>query len=176
LLNTNTTKIFGAQQDGYDVATEVVRWEVPTQRTDHFYESFTIDLDIVNNDVECYLRWENTQVHFSIATHNNALALQNIETHLAANPTDADNLAYAAYYLRMNNQEPQRLLGYVDRALQIKEDAWFYELKMNLLAEAGRVAEARTVYEAAIGYLRKARPAHWQDTERHLKHLTEQWK
>lgn len=176
LINANTDKIFGAQQDGYDVATEAVRFQVPSQKTPHFYESFTIDLEIINNDVEVYLRWENTQVHFPIYTNNNTQALRHIETQLAANPTDSDNLAYAAYYLGMNNQEPQRLLGYVERALQIKEDGWYYELKMNLLADAGRLDEARKTYQTAVDFLRTKKPNSWQDMEQHLKSIADKWK
>lgn len=176
LINTNTEKIFGAQQDAYDISSEVVRFNVPAQKTEHFYESFTLDLDIINNDVELYLRWENTQVHFPIYTNNNAQALKNIETQLAAHPTDSDNLSSAAYYLSMNNQEPQRLLGYVERALQIKEDGWYYELKINLLADAGRLDEARTTYQTALDYLRRTKPNGWQEMEQHLKSIADQWK
>jgi hypothetical protein len=82
LLNSNTKKIFGAQQDGYDAETEVARFDVSAQKTEHFYESFAIELDMVNNDAELYISWENTQVHFPILTNNNALALKDIETHL----------------------------------------------------------------------------------------------
>jgi len=173
LINANTKKIFGAQQDPYEVATEVVRFDVPAQSTEYFYESFTIDLDIMNNDVELYMRWENTQVHFPIYTNNNAQALHNIETHLAAHPTDSDNLAYAAYYLGMNHQEPQRLLGYVEQALQIKEDGWYYELKIQLLADAGRLDEARKTYQIALNYLRRTKPEGWQDRERQLKSIVD---
>jgi tetratricopeptide (TPR) repeat protein len=176
LVNSNTTKIFGAQQDAYDIASEVARLNVAVQKTDRFYESLTIDLDIVNNDVELYLRWENTQVHFPIHTNNNALAQQYIETYLAANPSDSDNFAYAAYYLSMNNYEPQQLLGYVDRALQIKQDAWYYEVKMNLLADAGRLDEARKTYQTAVDYLQKAKPNGWQDKQDHLNSLASKWK
>lgn len=176
LLNSNTKKIFGAQQDGYDAETEVARFDVSAKKSERFYESFTIELDIVNNDVELYISWENTQVHFPILTNSNVLALKDIETHLSANPSDSDNLAYAAYYLHMNKQEPLQLIGYVDRALKIKEDGWYYELKMNLLADAKRFDEARKTYQTAIDFLRKAKPDDWQETEQHLKDIADKWK
>jgi tetratricopeptide (TPR) repeat protein len=176
LLNSNTQKIFGAQQDGYDLETEVARFDVPVKKTERFYESFTIEMDMVNNDAELYISWENTQVHFAILTNNNTQALKDIETHLAANPTDSDNLAYAAYYLGMNKQAPERLLGYVDRALKIKEDQWYYELKMNLLADAKRFDEARKTYQKAVDLLRKAKPNGWQEMEQRLKNIMQAWK
>jgi tetratricopeptide (TPR) repeat protein len=176
LLNSNIQKIFGAQQDGYDIATEVVRFDVPKKNTERFYESFTIELDMINNDAELYMSWENTQVHFPILTGNNAQALKEIESYLTANPTDSDNLAYAAYYLSMNKQAPERLLGYVDQALKIKEDWWYYELKINLLADAKRFDEARKTYQTAIDFLHKAKPNGWQETEQHMKGIADKWK
>jgi tetratricopeptide (TPR) repeat protein len=176
MLNSNTKKIFGAQQDGYDIETEVARLDMPVKKTERFYESFTVELDIVNNDAELYISWENTQVHFPILTGSNAQTLKDIDTYLAANPTDADNLSYAAYYLSMNKLEPQRLLGYVEKALSIEENWWYYELKMNLLADAGRYDEARKTYQAAIEFLYHAKPEGWQETEQHLKGITEKWK
>lgn len=175
LLNSNTKKIFGAQQDGYDVETEVARFDVPSKKTERFYESFAIEIDVKNNDAEVYISWENTQVHFPILTGNNVQALKDIETYLSANPTDSDNLSYAAYYLDMNNQKPQRLLEYVDRALKIKEDGWYYELKMNLLAKAKRFDEARKVYQTAIEFLDRAKPEGWQEMKKHLKGIAKQW-
>jgi tetratricopeptide (TPR) repeat protein len=176
LLNSNTKKIFGAQQDGYDVETEVARFDVAAHKTERFYESFTIELDMLNNNAELYISWETTQVQFPILTNSNSLALKDIETHLSANPSDSDNLAYAAYYLRMNNQEPLQLIGYVDRALKIEEKWWYYELKMNLLADAKRFDEARKTYQTAIDFLRKAKPEGWQETEQHLKGIADKWK
>lgn len=176
LLNSNTEKIFGAQQDGYDVTTEVARLEIPVQKTERFYESFTVEMDIIYNNVELYISWENTQVHFPILTGNNALALKEIEAHLAANPNDSDNLGFAAYYLNMNKQEPLRLMGYLDQALKIKEDAWYYELKMNLLADAKRFDEARKTYQKAVDFLRRAKPEDWQEMEQHLKAIADKWK
>lgn len=176
LVNSNTKKIFGAQQDGYDVETEVVRFDVATQKTDRFYESFTLELDIKNNDAELYISWENTQVHFPIRTGSNTQTVKDIERYLSDNPSDADALAYAAYYLGMNKLEPHRLLGYVERALAIQENRWYYELKMNVLAEAKRYDEACKTYQATIEYLHRAKPEGWQDSEQHLKGIAQKWK
>jgi tetratricopeptide (TPR) repeat protein len=115
-------------------------------------------------------------VHFTIQTGNNAQALKDIETYLSKNPNDSDNLSYAAYYLSMNKMEPLRLIDYVDRALKIEEKWWYYELKMNLLADAKRFDEARNVYQKAIEYLDRAKPEGWQETKQHLKGISEKWK
>ena len=176
LLNSNTKKNFGAQQDAYDIETEVVRLNVPAQKTEYFYESFTIEVDIANNNAEMLISWENTQVHFTILTNNNEEALKIIQDFLAIHQTDADNLSYAAYYLDMNNQEPEQLLTYIDRALKIKEDGWFYEMKMNALAKAKRYDEALKTYQTATDYLHRAKPNGWEGTIQHFKGIMEKWK
>ncbi len=176
LLNSNTEKIFGAQQDAYDVETEVARLDVPARKTERFYESFTIEIAIVNNNADVYIRWENTEVHFPIQTSNNIDALSEIETKLALNPSDADNLGQAAYYLSMNNQQSEKLMGYIDRALIIKEDWWFYELKMNLLAGRNQFVEARKVFQTALNFLHRTKPREWENIERDYKVQMSKWK
>lgn len=175
MLNSNTKKIFGAQQDDYDKETEVLRFKVPVQLTDQFYESFTINLDIVYNDAELYMQWANTQIHFTLYTNSNAQALQYIEEYFSQNPINTD-LGYVAYYLRMNNQDLQLVHGYIDRALQIKKDIVYYELKMKLLVEAGLKDEAKKIYKVALDYLQKSKPDGWQETEKHLKRLANSWR
>ena len=176
LLNSNTEKIFGAQQDGYDIETEVAHLNGPARKTERFYESLTIEMDIVNNNAEVYISWENTQVHFPILTSNNDEALREIETKLSLNPNDADNLAQAVYYLRMNNQQSEKLMGYLDRALKIKEDWWFFELKMNLLAERKQFEEARKVFQTASSFLHRTKPREWENIERDYKVQMAKWK
>ena len=176
LLNSNTKKIFGAQQDGYDIETEVARLDIPARKAERFYESFTLEMDVANNDAELYISWENTQVHFPILTSNNGDALKEIEEKLSQNPNDADNLGYAVYYLRMNNQQPERLMAYIDRALKIKEDWWFYELKMNLLADKKQFDEARKVFQTASDYLHRVKPPEWESIERDYKAQMAKWK
>ena len=175
LLNSNTKKIFGEHQDGYDKETEVVRFDVPSQKTSYFYESLTFDIDIVRNNAEVIISWENTQVHFPIITTNNEDALKTIEEFLKADPTNMDHLSFAAYYFEMNNESLDLALQYVDRAISIKEDRWFYELKMNILVKMKRVDEARKTHRLAVDFIRKTKPEEWQQTERHWKNMSERW-
>lgn len=175
LLNSNTKKIFGAQQDGYDEETEIVRLDVPVQKTMYFYESLTFDIDVVNNNAEVIISWESTQVHFPIVTSNNEQAIKTIDQFIAANPNDADNLSYAAYYLELNNQEPERIIDYANRALTIEEDWWYYELKMNSLIKVNRVDEAKKTYQNALKFLRKSKPERWQQTEKNWNAIVKNW-
>lgn len=175
LLNSNTKKIFGAQQDKYETETEVVRFDVPAQATSYFYESLTFCIDIVKNNAAVILSWENTQVHFPITTTNNEDALKTIEEFLKAEPTNVDYLSNAAYYLDVNNQAPDLVLKYANQALEIQEEWWYYELKMNTLVKMNRINEARKTHQKAIEFIRKAKPDGWQETEQHWKSIVEKW-
>ncbi len=175
LLNSDTSKIYGAPEE-YDVRTEMVRLSVKPEMTQQFFESLTLQLDIISNNGELYISWENTQIHFPILTSNNASAWHEIETKLTANPNDADNLAYAVYYLQMNKQEPDRLMGYIDRALKIKEDWWYYELKMSLLTDGKKYEDARKVFQTAQEYLHRVKPREWEYIEKNFKVQMTKWK
>jgi len=162
LLNSDTSKIFGASQDEYNQKTEVARFMTPTEKAKRFYESLSFDLDVVNNNGELFVSWENTTVHFTIITNSNKKAREEINQTLAKNPDNADNLSYAAYYLNMNNESAELLLPYIDNALKIREDWWYYEIKADLLLKLNRLEEARQVLQQAINFITKVKPVDWE--------------
>jgi tetratricopeptide (TPR) repeat protein len=161
LLNTDTSKVYGAPEE-YDPKFEVARLTAKPEKTNRYYESLTLDLDVVKNNGELFVSWENTRVHFSISTNSNSKALEEINQTLSRNPDSADDLAYAAYYLDMNNQNPEMLLPYIDRALKIKEDWWFYEIKVDLLIKLKRLDEARKTSQQAIDFVTRIKPLEWE--------------
>jgi tetratricopeptide (TPR) repeat protein len=174
LLNSDTSKIYGAPEE-YDTKTEVARFLVKPEKVVRFFESFTLDLDVVKNNGELYLSWENTQVHFPIITNSNNKALEEINKTLSQKPDDADNLSYAAYYLNMNNENPQLLLPYIDKALKIREDWWYYEIKVDLLAKLKRWDEAKLATQQGIDLVSKTKPVDWEITVQHFKEKAEKF-
>lgn len=168
LLNSDTSKNYGDPSE-YDVKTEAARFSVKPEKVARFYESFTLDLDVVNNNGELYLSWENTQVRFPIITNSNKKAMVEINKTLSQKPDDADNLSCAAYYLNMNNENPQLLLPYIDKALKIREDWWYYEIKVDLLAKLKRWDEAKLVTQQGIDLLTKVKPIDWEISVQNFK-------
>lgn len=55
LFNSDTSKLYGDPRE-YDVKTEVIRFSVIPKKAGRFYESLTIDLDIVLYDAVLYPR------------------------------------------------------------------------------------------------------------------------
>ena len=162
MLNSDTTKLYGDPSE-YDPVFEAVRLQVTPEQTNRFNESMTISLDIVRNDAIFYLAWENTQIHFPIATGAHQLALKNINTALALTPTDPEVLSQASFYYTMNNEDPQKVLTWLDKAIANGGDRWVYHQKVDKLASLGRYSDARNAVRAAIAYLQKTKPVEWEN-------------
>ena len=157
LLNSDTTKLYGAPSE-YDVRREVVRFKVKPQRTGRFYESLTLDIDVVNNNGLVYLSWENTQISFLIETNSYAVAKENIRKALEKNPTNPELLASVAYYYEMNNQDLKEALKFVKTAMTLKEDWWYYQCAIDLQTKLNDRPAAIQTAKDAIVYLRKVKP------------------
>ena len=117
----------------YDPTNEVVRFTVKPAKTDRYYESLTIDLDIVRYDAIFHLSWENTQIHFPIATGTHEKTLSYIKTTLQDEPRNPDFLARASFYYSMNNEDPDQVLKWLDQAISLGGDRWVYHQKLDML-------------------------------------------
>lgn len=163
LLNSDTRKAYGDPSE-YDAASEVIRFKVNPQKTARFYESLTFDIDVVNNDGMLYLSWENTQIQFSIATNSDAEALQRIHQALKDHPHDPEVFSTATHYYYWNNKSMEDALRFIDKALTLKEDRWYYRQKVNVLIRLGNFKEARKTAEAAIAFLQRSKPIEWEES------------
>ena len=161
MLNSDTTKFYGDPGE-YNPAFEIVRFQVRPEKTDRFFEAMTIDLDIMRSDAVFYLSWENTQIHFPIATGAHEEALSNINTVLSASPQNPDALALASFYYSMNNEDPEQVLRWLDKAIALGGDRWAYHQKVDMLAKLKRYPAARKAAGVAIAYLEKTKPAEWE--------------
>jgi hypothetical protein len=170
LLNSDTSKVYGAPYE-YDVKTEIARFTVVPEPTSRFYESFTIDLDQKYYQAELYLSWERTTVHFSIQTNTNELVDQQIKDVLAKNPNDHESLAFVGYYYKMNKKDLNEVLLYLDRALAIQEDAWYYREKVETLLALKKDTQAKQTADKAISFLKKTKPAEWELQVSHFEEV-----
>lgn len=102
MLNSDTSKNY-ADPSEYDVKHEAARMTVKPEKTGHFYESLTMYLDSKKHDAELYLAWENTLIHFPIATQSHKKAIEAINTRLKDEPNDVSALSDAAYSLVQNS-------------------------------------------------------------------------
>lgn len=176
LLNSDTTKLYGDPSE-YDVAKEVLRITVTPEKTDHFYESLTVYLDSRKYDIEFYLVWENTQIHFPIITKSHQKAIAAIERALNKSPNDVELLAEASFYYSMNNESTDQIMRWLDKALSIHEDRWVYVQKIDLLEKLKNYKEARKTAIKAIAYLKREKPDNdgWEYTLREFEQKMKTW-
>ena len=162
-------------QSEYDIKTEVLRFAVKPEHTERFYESLTIDLDIVHSDGVLFLAWENTQIHFSIATGAHQKAITDIKKALSEKPEDVELLTSAAWYYYMTNESSEQILQWLNKALSIKEDRWALAQKVDVLERMKNYKDARTTANTAIEFMKRTKPDSWEDTVKHYEEKLKGW-
>ena len=174
MLNRDTTRRYGHPSE-YDPANEVVRLTVKPEKTDRYYESLTIDLDIVRYDAIFHLSWENTQIHFPIATGTHEKTLSYIKTTLQDEPRNPDFLARASFYYSMNNEDPDQVLRWLDQAISLGGDRWVYHQKLDMLEHLERYNDARKAADEAIAFLQRTKPVEWDDEIEIIRDKVKKW-
>lgn len=159
LLNSDTSKNYGAPYE-YDLKTEVSRINVPAGKPGKFIESLAITFDIVKSDALISIGWENTQVQFTIFTGADDLAMKNIDASTKSGTSD-ETFGQAAFYYVMNQKDPAKAMEFINKALALKKDIWYYEQKIEILERSKKYADVRITANEAIAYLKKEKPQEW---------------
>lgn len=148
ILNTDTLA-YGAYN--YDKSGDVVRVQVPSRRTDRYYEALTVDIDFIPNDARIYISWLNTQVSFDISTGLDKRILSFIRENLILRDSENPDLYESAimYYL-WHQQDRKQVMKFIDRGIELKDDRLWYYWKVEELMKDKRYVEARTAAESAI--------------------------
>ncbi|HEY3404394.1 MAG TPA: DUF2911 domain-containing protein [Ohtaekwangia sp.] len=162
LLNSDTAKIYGAPYE-YDKKNEVIAFRVTPGKSDQFYESLTLSLDIIQYDAIFRLAWENTTISFPIKTLSYEKAKAEIASAIQANPGDPERLAQAAWFYYMNNDNPQQILAWLNEALKQGDDRWVLEQRFDVLIRMKDYNEATKTGNRAITFLKTTKPESWEN-------------
>lgn len=148
ILNSDTS-LYGTSS--YDKQKDLIRFTVKSTTTDRYFESVTIDLDIVPNNAVVYISWERTQISFPIETESDKMATDFINkqllTNLSNNPEDYANAAEYHYYF---GKDMELALVLINKAIQQKNEAWYYRQKVDILEKLNKYKEAIECAELAI--------------------------
>ena len=149
ILNSDTS-LYGAGR--YDPAKDITRFVATPLPTTRFYESFTVDIDVVPNNALIYLAWKKTQVSFLIDTGADKKTVAYIDENLMTGKSvDANEYAAAVEYYIFQNKDLDKALTLIDFAIaRNARESWYYSLKVDVLEKQGKYAEARL---AAIRHL-----------------------
>lgn len=154
IINTDTT-LYGSAD--YDPAKDVVRFRVPANRSQRFYESLTIDLDIIPNNAQLYISWANVQINFLVETSTEKEIFAHVES-LLQGPISKDiDYAWPAEHLLLSRQQLAKALALTDRQLQAEEQTWTWRLRMEIFEYQGYPQKALEAVHKGIAF-RKANP------------------
>ncbi|WP_396590752.1 DUF2911 domain-containing protein [Allomuricauda sp. R78024] len=163
ILNSDPT-IYGLE--GYDKTKDVIRFKTKANISNRYYESFTIDIDLVAANAELNISWENTRVTFEIKTQTDKRLMKMVkEEYLSGNVEDPDLLAVGADYYYFLNTELETALKLISRAIDLRKVSWFYNLKIDLLTKRKQYKEALKTLKTAIDFV-KTNPENWTDERR----------
>lgn len=149
------TSHWGDGRTDYDPAEDIFRIKLIPEKMGELRENFLISFDHINhNGMEMILEWEYTRLRIPIDIDTDAQMQLEIEKQIQGNPT-AQTYYEAARYLQEQQIELDRALKYVNTAIEIGGDTYYYHrIKSLLEASLGNYPQA---VEAALKSLELAR-------------------
>jgi len=102
---------------------------VPVKKAGRFYESLTIDFDVMQNDARVYISWTDVQISFLLKTESKARAMARVDS-LLKGPLLEEDLPYlrAVNYLLFNKLEPAKSVALIKRMQSIKNEEYLYRM------------------------------------------------
>jgi hypothetical protein len=130
----------------YDQAQDLARFQVEPLELSSPVETFTIDVGHLRDDSAVVtLTWGDVQVPLSVGLNTQAQVMQGIEKAMASGETQTAGVyANSAFYYLNNGGDLQQALQWMDKALELQPEAFYYaHRKALILAELGRKEEAK---------------------------------
>lgn len=159
VIFNSDTALYGT--GGYDEQKDLVRLRARANAIDRYYESFTIDVDVMHNNAAINISWEKTRVSFEIKTETDKNVAKMVnEQLLSGKIKDPQLLAAGAEYYYFRSQDLEIGLALVNLALGIKTSSWYYALKIDILTKSKRYDEAIETLKLNIAYV-KTNPENW---------------
>ncbi len=148
-FHTNTTH-WGDGRDNYDPNEDLFRITVKPQNVPYHQENFLMAFDhITHNSADLELVWADTKVAIPFLVDTDAQMELEILKQIKENPS-AQTYYEAARYLQEQNKDYERALGYLNKALQLEGDTYYFH-RVKSLVEA-----AQGDYESAIASAQKS--------------------
>jgi hypothetical protein len=149
ILNTDTT-LYGSRD--YDADKDIARFRVKPYQTGRYFESLTIDIDVVADNAEVYLSWANTGISFMVDTGTEDMMEAYISDLLQAPLSDTTDYAYAAEYLLLNKKYLATALELTERQILADENEYAWRLRLSIFEYSGYPDKAREVIRKAIAF------------------------
>lgn len=153
ILNRDTT-LYGSYK--YNQNDDEVRFTADVETSKRYYESLTIDIDVIPNDARIYISWENVQISFLLETMADEEVMHHImEELLSDEKYGADDYANAASFIKYDDGDLDVALQLAELAVQTDANAAYaHATKIEMLMLLGRFDEAREAADVAKGITR----------------------
>ncbi len=140
----NNTSHWGDGRTAYDAEEDAFRIRVKPEDISGWQENFLIAFDRVNhNAMEMYWVWEKTKIVIPITVDTDSRMRSEIELKIKENPS-AQTFYEAARYLQEQDKDHAIALLYLDRAIELGGDTYYFHRVRSL------VLAALKDYEGAI--------------------------
>ncbi|WP_405395937.1 DUF2911 domain-containing protein [Maribacter sp. Asnod2-G09] len=140
----NNTTHWGDGRANYNAEEDALRIHVVPIQTQDFQETFLISFDdIDHNGVIMNWNWGNTEVSIPIQFETESIFQDQINAQLLNTPTAQTYYEIARYY-QEQRLKPKEALGYVDRAISMGGDTYYFHRVRSLI-----LADLKN-YKAAI--------------------------
>lgn len=149
--------------EGYDKTKDVIIFKTEANTSERYYESFTVDIDLLEANAEINISWANTRVSFPIKTQTDKRLLKMVnEELLTGKVKDADVLATGADYYYFLNMESDTALKLINIAIDLRKVSWYYDLKIDILTKRKQYKEAIETLKTTMDYV-KTNPENWTE-------------
>jgi len=140
ILNKDTT-LYGIAS--YNQTKDAVRFKIKPHQTDRYYESLTIDIDVIPNNAVVNVSWEKTSISFGVETETDKAADDFTKQYLLSDVSkDSDKYAEAAEYYFYLGKNLDMALMLIDKAIALKNESWYYRQKIDILEKQMKYKEA----------------------------------
>lgn len=134
-FHTNTSH-WGDGRKNYNPKEDLFRIKVLPKQIPYHQENFLITFDsITHNSANLNLVWANTKVTIPFVVDTSAQMDLEIAKQIAENPT-AQTYYEAARYLQEQGTDYQRALAYVNKALELGRDTYYFHRVKSLIEAA----------------------------------------
>ncbi len=143
------TEHWGDGRDAYDAAEDVLRVEIVPEKTASFTENFQISFDRVShNSLDMLWEWEHTRITVPMKVDTDALMRKEIADQIASNPT-GQTYYQSARYFQEQGVEPEKALAYLNKAIELDGDTYYYH-RVKSLVEASLSQYENAILSATI--------------------------
>lgn len=170
ILNSDTT-LYGSYD--YDHTKDVARFVVKSSQSDRYFETLTIDIDLVPNNAVVYISWLNTQIQFIVQTDVDVRMMKYIKNDLlTGKEDDADQYGMGADYLLYQNTNYEDALTLANKMIEKEgNEGWARMIRLAIYERLHLYPAALNEIEEGLAHTRTMKFEH----EKYRQREIEEW-